>query len=98
MGKMLEEITVKIDGKTYFDLLRKAQLYDELGEPDNVEELIGRIYVLEDQLKRYDTTDHTPVIQWVMDSTAPVPPAHPPAGEVADSFSDCINGDPFKDY
>lgn len=44
----------------YHELLRKAQLFDELGEPDAVEELIGRIQILEDRLKG----------GWVVSSTA----------------------------
>ena len=89
---MLEEITVKIDGKTYFDLLRKAQLYDELGSPTTIESLIDRIQDLEDRISGYTATyERTEpyIASWVANSTSPVVL---PNGENADSFDIIING------
>lgn len=58
----------------YHELLRKAQLFEELGEPDTVEELVGKIQILEDRLR---SGDHN----WVVSSTAI-------RGEFGDSFGD----------
>ena len=85
---MLEEITVKLDGKPYFDLLRKAQLYDELGQPDTVEELIGRIQVLEDRLTMNKAVDQEYANKWVTSNTMNVNRPLPLSGERADTLDD----------
>lgn len=84
----MADITVKLDGKTYFEILRKSQLYDEMDNPHLIPLLQARIAELEAEIDTMKLTLHISGGEFKTRAT-PIDKTIR-FGEAGDSFSECV--------